>query len=99
MRVIDAARLDRYGPYAVAVSENAHTRRLAEDVAAAREYLRFAREGTAVIGIMTADEIEDTLRRHRIGRIGCSVGDRPYVVPINYAYDGALVYAFSASGR
>jgi nitroimidazol reductase NimA-like FMN-containing flavoprotein (pyridoxamine 5'-phosphate oxidase superfamily) len=52
-----------------------------------------------MIGLMTADEVEATLRRHRIGRIGCSVNDRPYVVPITYAYDGAYVYAYSGLGR
>ena len=52
-----------------------------------------------MIGIMSADEVEATLQRHRVGRIGCSIGDRPYVVPITYAYDGGCIYAYSAPGR
>jgi uncharacterized protein len=52
-----------------------------------------------MIGVMAADEIETTLRRHRVGRIGCSVNDRPYVVPISYAYDGTYVYGYGALGR
>jgi hypothetical protein len=48
---------------------------------------------------MTEDEVEATLWRQRIGRIGCSVNDRPYVVPITYAYDGTYVYAYSGLGR
>ena len=52
-----------------------------------------------MIGTMSTEEVESVLRRQRLGRIGCSHDDRPYVVPINYAYDGACVYAFSALGR
>jgi hypothetical protein len=52
-----------------------------------------------MIGTMTLDEVDATLRRHRIGRIGCSVNDRPYVVPMHYAYDGAYVYGCTLPGR
>jgi nitroimidazol reductase NimA-like FMN-containing flavoprotein (pyridoxamine 5'-phosphate oxidase superfamily) len=52
-----------------------------------------------MIGVMSDEEIEATLRRHRVGRIGCSANDRPYVVPITYAYDGTFVYGYSAVGR
>ncbi len=53
----------------------------------------------AVIGTLLPHEVEEMLRRHRTGRIGCSANDRPYVVPINYAYDGANIYAYSTLGR
>jgi nitroimidazol reductase NimA-like FMN-containing flavoprotein (pyridoxamine 5'-phosphate oxidase superfamily) len=52
-----------------------------------------------MIGVMSHEEVEATLRRHRVGRIGCSANDRPYVVPITYAYDGTYVYGYSALGR
>ena len=52
-----------------------------------------------MIGLLTDEEIEATLRRHRVGRIGCSANDRPYVVPITYAYDGEFVYGYSGLGR
>jgi nitroimidazol reductase NimA-like FMN-containing flavoprotein (pyridoxamine 5'-phosphate oxidase superfamily) len=52
-----------------------------------------------MIGLLTNDEIEALLRRHRVGRIGCSANDRPYVVPITYAYDGECVYGYSGLGR
>jgi len=52
-----------------------------------------------MIGVMSNEEVEATLRRHRVGRIGCSANDRPYVVPITYAYDGEDIYAYSANGR
>jgi nitroimidazol reductase NimA-like FMN-containing flavoprotein (pyridoxamine 5'-phosphate oxidase superfamily) len=52
-----------------------------------------------MIGIMSPEEIEMVLRSARVGRIGCASNDRPYVVPINYAYDGTYIYGFSTLGR
>jgi nitroimidazol reductase NimA-like FMN-containing flavoprotein (pyridoxamine 5'-phosphate oxidase superfamily) len=52
-----------------------------------------------MIGVMSTDEIEAALSRSRLGRIGCSLHDRPYIVPINYVYDGEHVYAYSHTGR
>jgi nitroimidazol reductase NimA-like FMN-containing flavoprotein (pyridoxamine 5'-phosphate oxidase superfamily) len=52
-----------------------------------------------MVGLLSQDEIEALLRRRRIGRIGCCVDDRPYVVPVNYAYDGSAVYVISGPGR
>lgn len=52
-----------------------------------------------MIGVMSPDEIETVLRRGKIGRLGCSANDRPYVVPIAYAYHGDYIYAYSNIGR
>ena len=52
-----------------------------------------------MVGLLSKDEIEALLRRCRIGRIGCCIDDRSYVVPINYAYDGSAVYVLSGPGR
>jgi uncharacterized protein len=52
-----------------------------------------------MVGLLSQDEIEALLRRRRIGRVGCYVDDRPYVVPVNYAYDGSAVYVISGPGR
>ena len=52
-----------------------------------------------MIGILSPDEIETTLGRLKVGRIGCSANDRPYIVPITYAYADGCVYAYSALGR
>ncbi len=52
-----------------------------------------------MIGLLALDEIESMLRRHHVGRLACSANDRPYVVPINYAYDGDNVYACATPGR
>ena len=52
-----------------------------------------------MIGLMSADEVESMLRHHHVGRPACSAKDRPYVVPINDAYDVGYVYAYSTLGR
>jgi len=52
-----------------------------------------------MIGTLSLEEIEAILRRHRIGRLGCSANDRPYVVPITYAYEDGNIYAYSTLGR
>jgi nitroimidazol reductase NimA-like FMN-containing flavoprotein (pyridoxamine 5'-phosphate oxidase superfamily) len=50
------------------------------------------------MGDLTAAEVEELLRRGRIGRIGCHAEGRTYIVPIGYAYDGECVLARSADG-
>ena len=52
-----------------------------------------------MVGLLSQDEIEALLRRCRVGRIGCCIDDRPYVVPVNFAYDGSAVYVVSGPGR
>jgi nitroimidazol reductase NimA-like FMN-containing flavoprotein (pyridoxamine 5'-phosphate oxidase superfamily) len=59
----------------------------------------FGGKGFAVIGIMTPEEIEATLRRAETGRIACTLNDRPYIVPVSYAYADGCIYAYSALGR
>lgn len=52
-----------------------------------------------MIGVLSPDEIDDVLQRHRVGHLACASNDRPYVVPITYAYDGCCIYAYSGLGR
>lgn len=52
-----------------------------------------------MIGILTLEEIEEMLGRVGMGRIACSLDDRPYVVPISYAYVDGAIYGYSAVGR
>jgi nitroimidazol reductase NimA-like FMN-containing flavoprotein (pyridoxamine 5'-phosphate oxidase superfamily) len=53
-----------------------------------------------MIGSLTPAEIEDVLRQQVLGRLGCIVDGRPYVVPVRYAYDAEFsdVYAHSSEG-
>lgn len=47
------------------------------------------------------DEIEAVLKRAIVGRIACGGldGERPYLVPIPFGYDGESVYSISGPGR
>lgn len=53
--------------------------------------------------IFVLDEggIESLLRSALVGRIACCShnGDRPYLVPIPFGYDGEAVYSISGPGR
>lgn len=53
-----------------------------------------------MMGSLVSEEIEDVLQHEVLGRIGCIVDGRPYIVPVTYVYDGecADVYVHSADG-
>ncbi len=51
-----------------------------------------------MIGNLSEQEIEDVLKENIFGRIGCSYGQKTYVVPINYVYDGKYIIAHSTLG-
>jgi uncharacterized protein len=51
-----------------------------------------------MVGLLSCEEIETLLQRQCVGRIGCSIDERPYIVPMRYVYDGAAVYAVSGPG-
>jgi hypothetical protein len=52
-----------------------------------------------MVGLLSCEEIETLLQRQSVGRIGCSVDERPYIVPMRYVYDGTAVYAISGPGQ
>lgn len=53
-----------------------------------------------VIHHLDASGIETLLSHSIVGRIACNqTGERPYLVPLAYAYDGESVYAVSGPGR
>ncbi len=51
-----------------------------------------------MLGKLTAEEIEELLSENTLGRIGCSDGDKTYVVPVNYVYNGKYIIAHSVEG-
>jgi nitroimidazol reductase NimA-like FMN-containing flavoprotein (pyridoxamine 5'-phosphate oxidase superfamily) len=51
-----------------------------------------------MMGNLTIDEIEKLLHQSIVGRIACTNGKIPYVVPISYAYDGQYVYCHTDKG-
>ncbi|HWS56506.1 MAG TPA: pyridoxamine 5'-phosphate oxidase family protein [Pyrinomonadaceae bacterium] len=47
---------------------------------------------------MSLDEMQALVRRIGFGHLGCARGGRPYVVPMNYAYDAPDLYFFTTEG-
>ncbi len=51
------------------------------------------------IELLTREESLGILERSHLARLGCSNGQQPYVVPINYVLEGDFAYGFSTYGR
>ncbi|MBL7737406.1 MAG: pyridoxamine 5'-phosphate oxidase family protein [Chitinophagaceae bacterium] len=51
-----------------------------------------------MIGKLTDAEIEETLAKAFVGRIGCHADDLTYVIPVSYAYDGKYIYVRAGEG-
>ena len=49
-------------------------------------------------GFLNKDQIENILSSQSIGRLACSDGLYPYIIPINYAYDGEYIYGQTNPG-
>lgn len=43
-------------------------------------------------------EARKLLEAMRCGHLGCSLHDQPYVVPMNYGFDGESIFFFSTEG-
>jgi nitroimidazol reductase NimA-like FMN-containing flavoprotein (pyridoxamine 5'-phosphate oxidase superfamily) len=49
---------------------------------------------------MSKSECKELLRRASLGRLGCSLHDQPYVVPVGFAYGkDDRIYLFSTVGK
>jgi nitroimidazol reductase NimA-like FMN-containing flavoprotein (pyridoxamine 5'-phosphate oxidase superfamily) len=51
-----------------------------------------------MLGELSPDQVDRLLRAETVGRIGCHAGDRTYVVPVTYAYDGLAIYGHTGEG-
>jgi hypothetical protein len=49
-------------------------------------------------GILDEMQMEELLKAQFIGRIGCHIKGKTYVVPINYFYDGEFIYCHTHEG-
>ena len=47
---------------------------------------------------MSPAEMHALLQRESFGHLGCTGDGRPYVVPMNYAYDGKELFFFTTQG-
>lgn len=52
-----------------------------------------------MLGELDDKEIEDLLKRQVTGRIACTEDHIPYIVPVNYAYDGNQIISHSTGGK
>jgi len=52
-----------------------------------------------MINEMAEQECREALARTSFGRLGCSLGDQPYIVPVCLASDGEFIYVFSTLGK
>ncbi len=48
---------------------------------------------------MSYDECIATVKREWLARLACADGDVPYVVPVQYAFAGDKLYAFTLPGK
>lgn len=48
---------------------------------------------------LTDAEISDLLMRVGYGHLACCQDDRPYVVPVHYAYDGISIFIYTTEGK
>ena len=52
-----------------------------------------------MLGELNEAQIEDLLKKQITGRIGSTDGILPYIVPINYVYNGKAIISHSAPGE
>jgi uncharacterized protein len=48
---------------------------------------------------LTRQESLELLARTRLGRLACTQGAQPYVVPVHFAYDDYALYGFATVGQ
>lgn len=51
-----------------------------------------------MVGTLSAHEIDDVLHLRQVARLACCLNNRPYIVPINYAFNGYCIYARTHAG-
>ena len=48
---------------------------------------------------MSQQECSGLLKRVSIGKLGCSLDNQPYVVPVGFSYEPGYIYIFSTLGK
>jgi uncharacterized protein len=51
-----------------------------------------------MLGQLNDDQIENVLSSLVVGRIACTDGKQPYIVPVTYTYDGEYIYGQTNEG-
>jgi nitroimidazol reductase NimA-like FMN-containing flavoprotein (pyridoxamine 5'-phosphate oxidase superfamily) len=58
-----------------------------------------AKETRMELEELTEAQCHDVLRRARVGRLGCTKDNQPYVIPVHFAFDAGPVYGFASVGQ
>ena len=45
------------------------------------------------------EQVEELLHRVQYGHLACADGDKPYVVPVHFAYDPPYIYVYTTEGK
>ena len=48
---------------------------------------------------ISEQECSELLKRVSVGRLACSLGDQPYIVPVAFAYEPNSIFIFSTLGK
>jgi uncharacterized protein len=51
-----------------------------------------------MLGELTETEIRNVLTSQALGRLACTDGKQPYIVPVTYNYDGTYIYGQTNEG-
>lgn len=52
-----------------------------------------------MISTLSEEHAKQMLTHNKIGRLGCIFDGEPYVVPVNYVYDGVSIFIHSLYGK
>ena len=52
-----------------------------------------------MLGNLNESQIDNVLLSQVIGRLGCTDGKKPYIIPVTYVYDGNYIIGQSNEGR
>jgi nitroimidazol reductase NimA-like FMN-containing flavoprotein (pyridoxamine 5'-phosphate oxidase superfamily) len=52
-----------------------------------------------MLGELNDAQIRNVLSSQVLGRLACSDGDQPYIVPVTYSYDGEYIYGQTNEGE
>ena len=52
-----------------------------------------------MLGELNDTEIRNVLSSQVLGRLACSKGNQPYIVPVTYTYDDEYIYGQSNIGK
>lgn len=52
-----------------------------------------------MLGELNNDQINNLLSSQVVGRLACTDGEKPYIVPVTYTYDGEYIYGQTNMGK